>query len=883
MAQPRIRKYLSLLGLLLALPLWSQQARLRGRVQDKRDKPLPFANAQLLKASDQSMAAYGISDEKGQFQLRVKPGKYILKISFIGFETQEKKLELRAGPQEQSVEISLLRSSTLLNEVQKTIDLRTVRILGDTLRYRLSAFTDSTEDNLKEALEKLPGFSVSQRGEVSVNGKKVDKVLIDGDNFMSDQSRIALETLPAEAARDIDYIKNYHDSKITHGLASDKTALDIKLQDRYKNRWKGHLRAGAGYKNRGLATLDGYNLNPKFKVYYAGTWNNTGQSPFDFRDYSRMLGGFGSSDNYAATSLQPTPLVSSFEAIESLNQNDAHHIETHFHALNLSLRPNDSLKVKVYGIFGQHFSDRFSHERRTYFEQRGSRVQHFKRYVDTHQRFINTRLATQYSPSENFELRYHFRFNTLYSAGHQRQTQTQRRSEQRNTLRNFIYNTDLILRERFSENTLGSLYGYTQSRRDQLDYHLSTPDGLRLPTGKKTHLLQQQRHTQHAEYGLTPSYTYKAGRVNLSLRSGLRYADEALTLQSTLTDNATSQADLTTRALALEAAIEKNRGKIQYQLLPKITYRRWDYHMSGRQQQAGYFFEPHFNLSYQFRDAHSISLSYQRKNQAYPLKALYPGYITDEISMYKRGGLSPGYSTRDAYGLYYIWVDEISQLNFFADAHYTKARNTLTWRSRLRGGNNFATAALSPQSETFSANLSGSKALSILPLHLHINLGYSLENSNSYAGESLLEIHNKSYNAQIGIDTDFEKGLNLYPGFRYTHNQNARLAPGGTSTFDQYNLSIALRGQIVKNLRIKLSYDYNNYETGYLNQGLQQLGGTLSYKRPGGKLQYYLRMVDVLNLDKSLQVSFSNIALYQQETVSSLLPGYLLLEVKYHF
>lgn len=853
-------------------------------VKDKRGNPLAFANVQLVYTSSQRMASYAISDKTGAFSLWAKPGTYLLKVSFVGFETGEKNLEVKVGQHTLHTQITLLKSRTLLDEVNATVNLQAVQVLGDTIRYRPSMFSDSTERNLKEALEKLPGFTISEQGKVSVNGKAVDKVLIDGDDFMNDQSEIALETLPADAAKDVDYIKHYNDSKVARGMASDKTALDIKLQEKYRHRWKGDLKAGAGYKDRGLAALNGYNLNKAFKVYYAGALNNTGSSALGFQDYAQIVGGFEGFGQLSTTTIRPSKLSSSLKQLATLNRDDAQHIRAQSQSISLSIKPDKTLKVTSYGIFGQTISDKFTRQRRTYFSRDSADDQDFRRDIDAQQNFVNTSVTARYTPSDRFELHYDFRFNTLYSLQNQVQTQQDTTSKQHSKLRNYIHNSNLTLRDRLGKNSLGTLSCYAQNLDENARYRLEARDNPSAIQEERGATLNQYRHVQHSEYGFIPSYTYKAGKTSLSLRSGLRYADEAFKIQDLLGDSQFQRPELRTQTVALEGTIEKNEGTIQYQLLPKLTYRNWNYHLNDTQRRAGYFFEPLLQVSYHWRDAHSISLSYQRQNQAYTLQQLYDGYTSDEASVYRKGGLSLGYSTSDAYSVYYTLIDQISQLNLFASARYTIARNTVTSRAALRGGERFVSAAINPKSEAFNGHINVSKRLGILPLRIYTALGYGLQHSNSYVGDTALEIKNTDYNAELGFWTTFKKGLNFHPRFSYTHNENQGLGSDhNNAAFDQYDIGGTLRGHPIKNLGLRISYGYNYYDAGDLKQTLNQLGGDIWYARPKGKFEYRLRMVDLLNLDNRLRVSYQNTDFYQQQISSSTVPGYLLLELKYRF
>ena len=107
-----------------------------------------------------------------------------MKISGLGFKTSIQKIDI--------LEKQLLLETIVVT--QKNIELETVVIkheasgiieVGDTLKYRIEKFMNGTEDNLKDVIKKLPGLEVDSNGKIKANGKEVDKILIDGEEFFT--------------------------------------------------------------------------------------------------------------------------------------------------------------------------------------------------------------------------------------------------------------------------------------------------------------------------------------------------------------------------------------------------------------------------------------------------------------------------------------------------------------------------------------------------------------------------------------------------------------------------------------------------------------------------------------------------------------------------
>ncbi len=875
------------MGLLCSgLSLFGQTVAIKGVVQDERGQPLPFANIQLLHVGDQKLVSYAVTDSTGRFSMKARPGRYVLKTSFIGYDGVEQMVDAGGDQRVLDVAVTLNESENRLDEV--VVNLRAVEVLGDTLRYRLSMFTDSTETNLKESLEKLPGFEISEQGEISVNGKKVDKVLLDGDDFMNDQIGIALETLPGAAAKDVDYIKNYTESRTNRGMGSEKTALDIKLKESQKNRWKGESKAGIGMDSKGYGLLDNYNLNKKFKVFYVGEFQNIGSRVEGMRDYHRALGpNLRRSNAYTTLNLRNGAL-SSLGNIMSLGQNDVNERASLVQTMSISGKPNDKLKLSVSGVFSRAISDSFTSGKRNYFDRSHTGVteQHFHRDIDDDKNFFNTGFTAIYMPSDDFELYCNFRLNGMASFYHRLQTQEGVPSDQLNKIRADNYVAQLEINDRFGEKSLGNIAFYANVGNDFSKYRLSSETAIALPEDRDQPLLKQQNNTYTSEYAVVPGYTYRSGKTNWSLRSLFSHSDRVLRTQNISDETSFVKPQLQTQAIATEFAAEKNEEKIQYRFLPKIAYREWVYQQGYSHKRSGYFFEPLLNFEYHFRDFHYLGLTYKRANEVYDLQDLYRGFISDDLGEYKVGGLDLDYSTNVKIRLRYVMIDQISRLHVFGYLTYHRDRNkpTVSTAFDRARGIGVITSRVNPDSESYSTRLYASKTLRTkIPLRIGAGLNFGIQNANTYVRERLFRTKNTDYGGNFRIRTRRDKGINLGARISYSKNKNEGAGRGRTSDFDQYGIGGFIRGETIENIWVKLRCDYSLSESNDARRELSRLGGRIWYEKPKGKFRYAIKMENILNLDNPLQLHYKNTDSYQQETLSSLLPGYILAEVKYRF
>ena len=140
------------------------------------------ATVQLLSAKDSSFVNGGVTQMNGRFQLpAVKAGKYLLKVSFIGYQSQFKNLQLAANrPKHDVGRISLSADAIMMQEAVVVGHVAPVQMSEDTVVFNSAAYKVAEGSALEELVKKLPGAEVDDEGKITINGKSISKILIDG-------------------------------------------------------------------------------------------------------------------------------------------------------------------------------------------------------------------------------------------------------------------------------------------------------------------------------------------------------------------------------------------------------------------------------------------------------------------------------------------------------------------------------------------------------------------------------------------------------------------------------------------------------------------------------------------------------------------------------
>ena len=194
---------------------FSQSVNVTGKVFDnKSSETMPGSTVMLLNPSDSSFYKFSTTNTEGIFSIKgAKAGKYLLQISFIGYDSYYKDLTLTDD--KKKVDLGNLRLKTkqaLLKTFEVVEEIVPVIINGDTVEFNSAAFKTQPEDNVAKLLKKLPGVEVDADGKIQAQGEEVKKVLIDGKEFFGDDTKTATENLPADMVKSVQVYDEFSDA-----------------------------------------------------------------------------------------------------------------------------------------------------------------------------------------------------------------------------------------------------------------------------------------------------------------------------------------------------------------------------------------------------------------------------------------------------------------------------------------------------------------------------------------------------------------------------------------------------------------------------------------------------------------------------------------------
>ena len=283
-------KKLSYILFWISVSCHGQQMQLSGSLQDTTAKtPLRFAVIMAVNFKDSTLVKYSRSDEKGEFKLEGLPiDTYLVIISHPRFSEREFFLAGSKDNKNFNFGKMILPPINLnLKEVVIYAFKDPVYFKGDTLIFTADSFKVKRNATVEDLLRKLPGLKVDAQGKITTQGKSVEQVLVDGDEFFGSDPTVATRNLNANS---IDEIQVYDKKKENAGDGANENikVINLKLKEDAKQGYFGKTSAAGDFKQFYEGDLLANKFKGKQKISVFGTESNTPKSGFswdDMREY----------------------------------------------------------------------------------------------------------------------------------------------------------------------------------------------------------------------------------------------------------------------------------------------------------------------------------------------------------------------------------------------------------------------------------------------------------------------------------------------------------------------------------------------------------------------------------------------------------------------
>ncbi len=891
------------------------QIKFNGVVKDSIGNTLELANVIAINEETKALESYAITNEKGAFSLPLgKNGSYKLQVSYLGMKSFDEIISTT------EVDISkdiVLYPDTVLDVVEVTYKMP-VLIQGDTIIYNADSFTNGTERKLEDVLEKLPGVEINEAGQVEIEGKVVNKLMVNGKDFFDGDTKIATKNIPSNAVDKIQVLRNYSEVSQLSSVSNnqDNFAINIKLKKGKENFWFGNVTAGSGSapdEELYLFQPKLFYYSPKFTINVIGDINNTGDVALTSRDIRNLGGGFRVPSRSSGTNINLGNNSLGFLT----NQNTALEIKNKLGATNFSYSPNKALDISGFAIYN--------------LSNIGSKQTSFKQYTDSdlgipnestvqtsdeRSKQILLKLSTIYKPNANNQLEY----DILGRISNDEQNQ------------NYVSSV-LGTTNQFEETTPFSInqnvnYYYTLNEKNIFAFeaqHLlkdedpfynallvndpdnndedpnnkdafdTTADALGFNTSLNNYDLGQNRRIKSNQFDAKLDYYYilnAKSNLNLTLGTILSRQEFNSNIFQFLEDGsqffptpnfneglAINNTEYNFSDIYLGFNYRVKTGKLT--ITPGFSVHSY----GNKNSQFDKVFKenffrilPEFETRIQFKNSESLTFRYDMRNNFTDVTRLAEGLVLNNFNSIQYGNPELQNSLSHNLSLLYSSFNLFNYTNVFGRLAY--AKNIDQIRSLTNFENVITTSTFFNSNfadENFSAFGRIQRTFGKIQATFNTSFNYNKINQFIQNRQSVNEGFTQSYTP--GLRTNFKIAPNVR--VRYRHSISTNNQGTNKTTFYTNAPSIDFDAYIWKSVTIRADYTYTNQKIkGGDSDSFETLNASISYRKDrDAKWEYEIKASNLFNIDSRLNNSANNLFVAKSETFVQ--PRFITFKLRY--
>lgn len=916
-----MKKFITLL-LLLVVGQSFAQIKVEGVVKDSIGNPLELANVIAINQETKALESYGITNDQGQYKLALtKNTTYLVQVSYIGMKTVD---EVLAVNESDLTKNFTMQEDNTLDEIQLTYEMP-VTIKGDTLTYNADSFNKGTERKLEDVLKNLPGVEINADGQIEVEGKVVNKLMVNGKDFFDGDSKLATKNIPSSAVDKIQVLRNYSEVGQLSGVQNnqDNVAINIKLKEGKENFWFGDVTAGGGVApspNDELYLVQPklFYYSPKYSINVIGDINNIGEVALTGRDIRNFGGGFRSPSNSSGTRINLGD--NSLGGLTNLG--NAQTIESKLGALNFSYAPNKALDISGFAIYN---SNRLK-----------TRQESFVRYTDsdlgipdeekveTGREATNQGLAkfsARYKPNVNNQLDYDIlgrissdsEVNNVFSSvvGNTDQLdeakpfsihQNVNYYYTLNETNIFAFEAQHLLKDEdpFYNALLVNDPTNNDDAPNERDAFDNTAGSLGLNRDQFGYNLNQERRIKSNQLDAKLDYyniLNATSNINFTLGAILSNQKFNSNIFQFLDDG--SYFDPTANLTDVEGNLLRNENDTEYNFSDiylgvhyrlksgKFTFTPgFSLHAYGNKNiQFGKTYEdnffrvlPDFETLIQFKRSESLTFRYSMQNSFTDVTRLAQGLVLNNYNSIQYGEPELQNALSHNLSLRYFSFNLFNYTNIFAFLNYNKNIDQI--RSLTNFDNVIRTSTFFNSNfadESVSASGRIQRTYGKLRASMGVNYNYSKSNQFIQDRRSVNESFSQSYTPELR--TNFKKAPNVSLRYQYRVSNNNQ---GTNSTkFITNAPSIEFDAYIWNAFTARTDYSYTKQSSDVgPSDSYQTWNASLAYRKDkDAKWEYELKASNLLNIDSNINNGSNNISVYSSETF--ILPRFVTFRVIY--
>ena len=869
------------------------QINLEGTVTDSLQNPLESASLVAINQKTKDLESYVLTDINGKYKLKLsKNNKYKIQVSSIGLRTINDSISTK--------EISILKNYTLRSDIvlDEVIVKMPVVVRGDTLIYNADSFKNGTERKLEDIIDKLPGVEINETGQIEVEGKVVNKLMVNGKDFFDGDTKIGTKNIPSNAVDKIQVLRNYAEVGQLSSVRNnqDNFAINIKLKSGKESFWFGDVTAGAGDSpDEKLYLLQPklFYYNPKYTINFISDVNNIGELALTRRDIRGFGGGFTRPSNRSGTSINLGDNSLNFLT----SQRNALKIENQLASANFSYSPKKNFDLSGFLIYNssQILSNEVSLAQYTNPDLGIPNERTEQSNTELSSQGI-LKLSASFKPNYNNQLNY----DILTRISNDSQTQNAFSSvlgvtnqideiTPYNINQNFSYYYTLDEKNIFAfeaqyvfknENPF-----YTvdlENDPESNDPFDITADAIGLNPSFTRYAIGQEKQIESNQLDAKLDYYFiinPKSNINISLgtiqsnqqfnSNIFQFLDEGFKYVPTPTVNdglAINDTEYNFSDVYLGVHYRFRKGK--FTITPGFSvhaYGNKNIQFGEEIKEKFIRLLPDFETRIQLKKGESLTMSYNMQNQFTDVTRLARGLVFNSYNSIQYGAPDLQNALTHNISLLYSSFNLFNYTNVFARVAYSsnidQIRNLTDFESVIRTStffnSNFA-------DENFNVFGRIQRTFGKIRTSLNSRLNYSKINQFIQGQQSLNEGFTQSYIPEIR--TNFRVAPNIRLRYRYSVTNNNQ---GNRETkFITKAPSVEFDAFIIDKFTFKTNYSYTTQSQDIGDaQSFQNWDANLSYrKNKDAKWEYELKASNILNIDSQVRNTANNLAVFSSET-----------------
>ncbi|HZW62124.1 MAG TPA: carboxypeptidase-like regulatory domain-containing protein [Flavobacteriaceae bacterium] len=858
----------------------SQEIKISGTLNSPTNQPI--SNATIIVYQDNTIINYTYSNENGYYQTVFPLKKGIdknlkLTVNSLGYQKQEK-LILIDGNADFTVDFILEEKAEQLSEVVLEA-WEKIKVNRDTITYKVSAFKDGSERVVEDLLKNIPGIEVLTDGNIKVNGKAIDKLLIEGDDLFNDKYKLLTKNLDANNIHEIEVLNNFEDNPVLKNFQeSEKVALNLKLKEDKKNVWFGNIDLGYGTDNRYNSTTNIGLLKKKIKLFNLTNTNSIGRMAISQVKNTGTL-NFSSFDTNKKIE-KPNNEPVGIDNLSSTNFSNNEDIFNNSFLNSLSFVTSLSKQTKLRNLtyFTYDEIEKQNNNLTQYFIEPESISFNEQNRIDIKDLSFATELELKHYSKNDTYLTYDFTFennptkargNLIFNGDNISQVQNDKQ---------YNFFNHLNITKKVTDNTLFSAYGYLGINHTEQDFIIQPNIFNDVFNNDENLTINQNSNTPLNYYGLISEIISKGTKSEYGLEFLATVDKDKIEANfrfdnQTPVDTLSNNTDYKNSKLSITGKYNYNISRL-FKISSSLSISQ-NFLSVNEAKKKFFFINPKIRFHTKKTKIGNFGVSYSYQNNLPQARYLTEDFLLTNYRTFNRGTRDIQQINNHSFGLFYTFNNYKKQFLINSFLLYSVANKSYGLNSQVTEQTNFNQNQIIDGGKLTNYNLSITRYLKAFSSTLKVSTQQSWSNNPIIINNIISEVVNYNANYRIQGTTYFKLPVNFKFGFQYNYSKGKFDNQISTNDYLEGNFDTTLK--LSNQWLFKLENNYyamNTNDYWFTNFNL-------NYNPEKSPFSYRFFVNNLSNITEFKDIFISEFQ--RNETNYSILPRYLLLNIKYRF